>query len=128
MTQTAYRTEFDKLFIGGKWVEPSTSRVIEVYSPATGEYVGKVPWAAAADVDAAAERRSGRGPGARGRIRSEAGGDACGDAASRRRRRRRLHCAFFWRLLFCKRERENESGEVSLISRVWPKGKTGEGR
>ena len=53
MTQTAYRTEFDKLFIGGKWVEPSTSRVIEVYSPATGEYVGKVPWAAAADVDAA---------------------------------------------------------------------------
>ena len=55
MTQTAYRTEFDKLFIGGKWVEPSTSRVIEVYSPATGAYVGKVPWAAAADVDAACE-------------------------------------------------------------------------
>ncbi|MEI6252936.1 MAG: aldehyde dehydrogenase family protein, partial [Mycobacteriaceae bacterium] len=53
MTQTAYKTEFDKLFIGGKWVEPSTSRMIEVYSPATGEYVGKVPWAAAADVDAA---------------------------------------------------------------------------
>ena len=53
MTQTAYRTEFDKLFIGGKWVEPSTSDVIEVRSPATGEYVGKVPLAAAADVDAA---------------------------------------------------------------------------
>ncbi len=53
MTQTAYRTEFDKLFIGGKWIEPSTSDVIEVRSPATGEYVGKVPLAAAADVDAA---------------------------------------------------------------------------
>jgi aldehyde dehydrogenase (NAD+) len=53
MTQTAYRTEFDKLFIGGKWVAPSTSEVIEVRSPATGEYVGKVPLAAAADVDAA---------------------------------------------------------------------------
>jgi aldehyde dehydrogenase (NAD+) len=53
MTQTAYRTEFDKLFIGGKWVEPSTSDVIEVRSPATGEYVGRVPLAAAADVDAA---------------------------------------------------------------------------
>jgi betaine-aldehyde dehydrogenase len=53
MTQTAYRTEFDKLFIGGKWVEPSTSDVIEVHSPATGQYVGKVPLAAAADVDAA---------------------------------------------------------------------------
>ena len=37
MTQTAYKTEFDTLFIGGRWVEPSTSDVIEVYSPATGE-------------------------------------------------------------------------------------------
>ena len=46
-------TEYDKLFIGGKWTEPSTSAVIEVHSPATGEYVGKVPLAAAADVDAA---------------------------------------------------------------------------
>jgi aldehyde dehydrogenase (NAD+) len=56
MTQsvkTAYKTEYDKLFIGGQWVEPSTSEVIEVHSPATGEYVGKVPMAAAADVDAA---------------------------------------------------------------------------
>ena len=53
MTQTAYKTEYDKLFIGGKWVKPSTADVIEVHSPATGEYVGKVPLAAAADVDAA---------------------------------------------------------------------------
>jgi aldehyde dehydrogenase (NAD+) len=54
MTQsTAFKTEWDKLFIGGKWVEPSTSDVIEVHSPATGELVGKVPLAAPADVDAA---------------------------------------------------------------------------
>ncbi len=53
MAQTAYKTEYDKLFIGGKWVAPSTSEVIEVHSPATGEYVGKVPMAAKADVDAA---------------------------------------------------------------------------
>jgi aldehyde dehydrogenase (NAD+) len=54
MTQsTAFRTEWDKLFIGGKWVEPSTSDVIEVHSPATGELVGKVPAAAPGDVDAA---------------------------------------------------------------------------
>ena len=53
MTQTVYKTEYDKLFIGGVWVEPSTSDVNEVHSPATGEYVGKVPLAAAADVDAA---------------------------------------------------------------------------
>ena len=54
MTQsTAFRTEWDKLFIGGKWVEPATADVIEVHSPATGELVGKVPLASAADVDAA---------------------------------------------------------------------------
>jgi aldehyde dehydrogenase (NAD+) len=47
------KTEYDKLFIGGKWTEPSTSDVIEVHCPATGEYVGKVPLAAATDVDAA---------------------------------------------------------------------------
>ena len=34
MTQsTAFKTEWDKLFIGGKWVEPSTAEVIEVHSP-----------------------------------------------------------------------------------------------
>jgi aldehyde dehydrogenase (NAD+) len=51
--ETAYQTEYDKLFIGGKWVEPSTSEVIEVFSPATGEKVGQVPLAAEADVNAA---------------------------------------------------------------------------
>src|SRR5690242_21231688 len=50
---TDIKTEYDKLFIGGKWTEPSTSEVIEVRCPATGEYVGKVPLAGAADVDAA---------------------------------------------------------------------------
>jgi len=47
------KSRWDKLFIGGKWVEPATSDVIEVYSPATGELVGQVPLASAADVDAA---------------------------------------------------------------------------
>ncbi|MCV7383197.1 aldehyde dehydrogenase [Mycolicibacter longobardus] len=46
-------TEYDTLFIGGKWTAPSTDQVIEVRSPATGEYVGKVPLAAKADVDSA---------------------------------------------------------------------------
>jgi len=46
-------TEYDTLFIGGKWSAPSTDQVIEVRSPATGEYVGKVPLATKADVDAA---------------------------------------------------------------------------
>ena len=52
-SSTAFKTQWDKLFIGGKWVEPATSDVIEVHSPATGELVGKVPLASAADVDAA---------------------------------------------------------------------------
>jgi aldehyde dehydrogenase (NAD+) len=50
---TEHKTEWDKLFIGGKWTTPSTDEVIEVHSPATGEYVGRVPMSAAADVDAA---------------------------------------------------------------------------
>jgi aldehyde dehydrogenase (NAD+) len=56
MTQSvdaAFKTDYDKLFIGGQWVEPSTSEVIEVFSPATGEKVGQVPLAAKSDVDAA---------------------------------------------------------------------------
>jgi betaine-aldehyde dehydrogenase len=51
--ETSYTTSYDKLFIGGRWVEPSTSDVIEVFSPATGQKVGQVPLAAAADVGAA---------------------------------------------------------------------------
>ncbi len=50
---TGVKTEWDKLFIGGKWTEPATADVIEVHSPATGELVGKVPLASKADVDAA---------------------------------------------------------------------------
>lgn len=46
-------TEYDKLFLGGAWTDPSTSEVIEVHCPATGEYVGRVPLAAQADVDSA---------------------------------------------------------------------------
>jgi betaine-aldehyde dehydrogenase len=51
--QTAHKTTWDKLFIGGQWVQPSTDDVIEVFSPATGQKVGQVPLAAEADVDAA---------------------------------------------------------------------------
>ncbi|KUI37425.1 aldehyde dehydrogenase [Mycobacterium sp. IS-1496] len=51
--QTAHKTTWDKLFIGGQWVQPSTDEVIDVFSPATGEKVGQVPMAAEADVDAA---------------------------------------------------------------------------
>jgi aldehyde dehydrogenase (NAD+) len=45
--------EYDKLFIGGQWVQPSSDKVIEVHSPATLELVGRTPEAVEADVDAA---------------------------------------------------------------------------
>ncbi|MFF0817957.1 aldehyde dehydrogenase [Rhodococcus sp. NPDC003318] len=46
-------TDYDKLYIGGRWVAPSTTERLEVFSPATEERVGSVPVAAPADVDAA---------------------------------------------------------------------------
>src|SRR5437879_6448443 len=52
-THTQSSTEYSRLFIGGLWVEPATSAVIEVFSPATGEKIGQVPLASSADVDAA---------------------------------------------------------------------------
>ncbi|HLS00356.1 MAG TPA: aldehyde dehydrogenase [Mycolicibacillus parakoreensis] len=52
-TEATEVSEYDTLFIGGRWTAPSTEAVIEVHCPATGRYVGRVPLAAPADVDAA---------------------------------------------------------------------------
>ncbi|PZN29962.1 MAG: aldehyde dehydrogenase, partial [Proteobacteria bacterium] len=55
----------DKLFIGGKWVAPSTAAVIEVISPNTEEVVATVAEAREADMDAAvaaARRAFDEGP------------------------------------------------------------------
>jgi betaine-aldehyde dehydrogenase len=43
----------DTLYIGGEWVAPSTSNVIEVVSPTTEEVIARVPEAAEGDVDRA---------------------------------------------------------------------------
>src|SRR5579864_1137829 len=43
----------DKLFIGGEWVEPATSNVIDVISPHSEELVGRVPEGSTADIDRA---------------------------------------------------------------------------
>jgi aldehyde dehydrogenase (NAD+) len=56
---------YDRLFIGGEWVEPSSSSVIDVVSPTTEELVGRVPEAQNADVDravAAAREAFDHGP------------------------------------------------------------------
>ena len=56
---------YDRLFIGGEWVEPSSSAVFDVVSPTTEELVGRVPEAQNADVDravAAAREAFDHGP------------------------------------------------------------------
>ena len=56
---------YDRLFIGGEWVEPSSSSVIDVVSPTTEELVGRVPEAQNADIDravAAAREAFDHGP------------------------------------------------------------------
>ncbi|WP_089248210.1 aldehyde dehydrogenase [Rhodococcoides kyotonense] len=45
--------EYSTLYIGGKWVEPSSSAKISVVSPTTEQVIGSVPEAVEADVDAA---------------------------------------------------------------------------
>ncbi|MDA8359255.1 MAG: aldehyde dehydrogenase [Actinomycetota bacterium] len=45
--------DYDRLFIGGEWVSPHSTRTIEVVSPSTEEVVARVPDADEADVDAA---------------------------------------------------------------------------
>ena len=56
---------YDKLFIGGAWVEPSSDAVIEVISPINGEVIATVPEAREADMDravAAARKAFDEGP------------------------------------------------------------------
>ncbi|OZF50794.1 aldehyde dehydrogenase [Rhodococcus sp. 14-2470-1b] len=67
MTATVPTTlkSYDKLFIGGKWVEPSSDEVIEVVSPITEELLATVPEAQPADIDkavAAARKAFDEGP------------------------------------------------------------------
>src|SRR5438132_8090820 len=43
----------DRLLIGGRWVAPSGSEMIDVHNAGTGEVMGRVPAGSAKDVDAA---------------------------------------------------------------------------
>src|SRR5690349_764479 len=43
----------DRLFIGGTWVQPSTSATLDVVSPHTEDVIARVPEAREADVDRA---------------------------------------------------------------------------
>ena len=46
---------YDKLFVGGAWVDPATDATIEVVSPHTEEVVAVVPEGTTADIDAAVD-------------------------------------------------------------------------
>lgn len=46
---------FDRLYIGGEWVEPAGTDVLSVHNPANGELVGSTPEGTAADMDRAIE-------------------------------------------------------------------------
>lgn len=48
-----WQGEYDKLFIGGKWVAPSTTQRIDVVSPYSEQLVASVPKAGRADADRA---------------------------------------------------------------------------
>jgi aldehyde dehydrogenase (NAD+) len=57
--------DYDRLFIGGDWVAPEGTDLIEVISPSTEEVVGRVPDGTEADIDkavAAARTAFDRGP------------------------------------------------------------------
>jgi acyl-CoA reductase-like NAD-dependent aldehyde dehydrogenase len=45
--------DYDKLYIGGRWLQPSTGRRLSVISPHTEESIGETPEAAPEDVDKA---------------------------------------------------------------------------
>lgn len=47
--------EYERLYIGGDWVSPSGTSTIEVRSPATEEYIGRVPNGLNADMDRAVD-------------------------------------------------------------------------
>ena len=56
---------YKELYIGGEWVAPDSSEVIEVISPATEEVIGQVPHASTGDADravAAARKAFDDGP------------------------------------------------------------------
>src|SRR5262249_5292389 len=56
---------FKELYIGGEWVAPDSSEVIEVVSPASEDVIGQVPHASTADADraiAAARKAFDEGP------------------------------------------------------------------
>jgi aldehyde dehydrogenase (NAD+) len=50
-----WKGQYDRLFVGGRWVSPSSNDAISVVSPTTEEIIAEVPSATREDVDAAVD-------------------------------------------------------------------------
>jgi acyl-CoA reductase-like NAD-dependent aldehyde dehydrogenase len=63
VTQQAPIRSHDRLFIGGEWVEPTSSETYPVESPVTKETIARIPWVGAEDVDRAVAAAKAAQPG-----------------------------------------------------------------
>lgn len=57
---------FDKTYVGGKWVSAKSGKTFDVFNPATGELIGKVPDCDAQDMEAAIKAANDALPAWRG--------------------------------------------------------------
>ncbi|HSS45123.1 MAG TPA: aldehyde dehydrogenase family protein, partial [Thermoanaerobaculia bacterium] len=59
----ALDVEILRNFIGGRWVEPSTREQLDVFNPARGEVIARVPLSKPQDLDAAVSAATKAFPG-----------------------------------------------------------------
>lgn len=51
--------EYERIYIGGQWMTPASTEVLEVVNPASEQVIGRVPAGTPTDIDAAAVAASG---------------------------------------------------------------------
>jgi aldehyde dehydrogenase (NAD+) len=73
----AWQGRFDRPFLGGEWVAPSTDKRIEVVSPTTEQVFATVPEASEADVDRAVGAAREPSTTAHGRAPRSTSGSRC---------------------------------------------------
>jgi acyl-CoA reductase-like NAD-dependent aldehyde dehydrogenase len=63
VTQDSPIRSYDRIFIGGEWVEPASAETFSVENPATKETIASIPWVGADDVDRAVAAAKAAQPG-----------------------------------------------------------------
>ena len=102
----------EKLFIGGEWVDPAGTDVIEVISPHTEEVVGRVPEGTTADIDRAVAGRPHRVR--RGRVAAD------GARGAHRRRRSGSPSIYAARMMDMAQVITTEMGSPDQLLASWP--------